>query len=201
MPPSRPAARSSHAALTPAERLLHPARTPLAHRCNAAAPHAAARRPYAAARSHHIGLMPALVPPSCRSMPSRRPRTTREQAHPAATNDFQGWGGGATGQGGRNGDGVAGRPGPGGFKLGWRAGRGRVGHGGWGRGWGGGLSWQVGKNVCTARKGVRMCGVKNTLRTAQDRKSWRKLGGWLKKTTHEFEKNAKMLKKIIQSCH
>ena len=36
-PPSRPAARSSHAALTPAERLLHAARTQLAHCHNAAA--------------------------------------------------------------------------------------------------------------------------------------------------------------------
>ena len=32
-------------------------------------------------------------------------------------------------------------------------------------------------NVCTARKGVRVCGVKNALRTAGDWKSWRKRGG------------------------
>ena len=36
---------------------------------------------------------------------------------------------------------------------------------------------RVGGNVCTARKGVRVCGVKNVLRTAEDKKSWRKMGG------------------------
>ena len=29
----------------------------------------------------------------------------------------------------------------------------------------GGLVWADGKNVCTARRGVYMCGVKNALRT------------------------------------
>ena len=40
----------------------------------------------------------------------------------------------------------------------------------------------VGWNVCTARNGVGVCGVKNALQTWQDRKSWRIMvrgrGGW-----------------------
>ena len=49
--------------------------------------------------------------------------------------------------------------------LGWLAGFGRV-----GPGWPGGgrrVSWSgpIGRNVCTARKGIRVCGVKNALRT------------------------------------
>ena len=43
----------------------------------------------------------------------------------------------------------------------------------------GGLAWghgPVGRNICTARKGLRVCRVKNALQTAEDRKSWRKMG-------------------------
>ena len=42
-----------------------------------------------------------------------------------------------------------------------------------------------------------MCGVKNALRTVEDRKSWRKTGGGggVGEITHELEKNAKMLEK------
>ena len=89
-----------------------------------------------------------------------------------------------------------------GRRAGWgRVGRGRgtgpdegAGRAGWvvGRvGWYG----PVGKNVCIARKGVLVCGVKNALRTAEDRKSWEKVGG-VGENTHELEKNAKMLEKI-----
>ena len=55
----------------------------------------------------------ALAPPSRRSTPSRRPRATREQAHPAAAHDVggEGGGGGARARVGPGGDGVAGRAG------------------------------------------------------------------------------------------
>ena len=96
---------------------------------------------------------------------------------------------------GPGGDGVAARAGPGGVGI---AGRGRWG-GGPGGGWwaGGGPGWYgpVGRIYCTARKGVRVCGVKNALRTAGDRKSWRKMGE-VGENTHGLEKNAKMLEKI-----
>ena len=36
-----------------------------------------------------------------------------------------------------------------------------------------------------------MCGVKNALRPAEDRKSWRKMAGGFGENTHELEKNAK----------
>ena len=50
---------------------------------------------------------------------------------------------------------------------------------------------------CTARKGVRVCGVKNALWTAEERKSWRKMRwGGFGENTHELEKNAKPLEKI-----
>ena len=69
-----------------------------------------------------------------------------------------------------------------------------------GAGWAGGgrVGWYgpVGRNVCTARKGIRVCGVKNTLRTAGDRKSWRKMEEGVRENTHELKKNAKILEKI-----
>ena len=68
-------------------------------------------------------------------------------------------------------------------------------------GGGGRVGWYgpVGRNICTARKGVRVCEVKNALRTAEDRKSWRKMGG-VGENTHDLVKNAKVLEKIkIQS--
>ena len=68
------------------------------------------------------------------------------------------------------------------FGTGGRMGGGRSGRGGWRAGWGAGrvgasqvgrlggarVGWYgpVGRNVYTARKGVRACGVKNALQTA-----------------------------------
>ena len=55
----------------------------------------------------------------------------------------------------------------------------------------------VGRNVCTARKGVRVCGVKNALQTAEDGKKLEEkgAGGGFGENTHELEKNAKILEK------
>ena len=72
---------------------------------------------------------------------------------------------GRGGAAGRAGPGGTGRAGPGG---------GRVGLGGGGGGVGG--YGPVGRNVCTARKGVRVCGVKNALQTAEDRKKLEEMG-------------------------
>ena len=49
-----------------------------------------------------------------------------------------------------------------------------------------------------SRPTARVCGVKNALRTSEDRESWRKMGGGFRENTHhdELEKNAKMLEKI-----
>ena len=64
---------------------------------------------------------------------------------------------------------------------------------GW-AGWVGGAGGLVGRNVCTLLKGVRVCGVKNELLTAEDRKNWRIMAG-IGEDTYELEKNAKMLDK------
>ena len=130
-----------------ARRLYGAARSPVQ---SSRRPHAAARRCSPSLRPspplfavHNAPTPPqrrrraALEPPSRRSTPSRRPRAPREQAHPAAANDFFFLGGGWAG---------AGRPGPGwGWSggTGWGQGRGaagRVGPGGVGgrRGPGGG---------------------------------------------------------------
>ena len=63
-------------------------------------------------------------------------------------------------------------------------------------GGGGGPGGPVGRNVCMARKGIHVCGVKNALQTALDRKRWRKFGGG-GGGENRLEKNAKMLEKII----
>ena len=85
----RPAARSSHAALTPAERLLYAASTPLAHRCNAAAklPLCSCIQP-----SHrpHAALTPGrctrlLTVPTPPPSPSTPPTSPYTSPHTAAT--------------------------------------------------------------------------------------------------------------------
>ena len=113
-----------HAAFTPPSRHPHAAARScsLAPRpppsffpplCLRACPHTTTtpppRSPHAAARRPHAALTPPLT--SC-TQPSRRPRATHPQAHPAAANDFLGWALALEGQGG---DGVEGLVG-----LGWR---------------------------------------------------------------------------------
>ena len=63
----------------------------------------------------------------------------------------------------------------------------------------GGWYWPAGRNVCTARKSVRVWGVKNALWTVDNRKSWRKMGGGLKKIHMSWRKMQKCWRKEIQS--
>ena len=63
----------------------------------------------------------------------------------------------------------------------------------------GGGCTQIGRNVCTAQKGVLVCWVQNALWTVEDRKSWRKMGegggGGLEKMHMSWRKMQKFWRK------
>ena len=92
-PSSRPAARSSHAALTPAEHILHAACTPLAHRRKAAAKPlmlVASHRPNApitqlhAAAHYHPPLRLTQRPHTAATPPQSRPYAAARRLYAAA---------------------------------------------------------------------------------------------------------------------
>ena len=140
-PPSR-AARRPYAAA----RRLHAALTPPSRSCTQLLPGSTRPPPPS---SPHFALQHAPTPPHCRpraalmplhaaltlpstscTQPSRRPRATHPQAHPAAAHDFLGWALALEGQGG---DGVEGLVG-----LGWRVKQHSIGKSCQGEKWGSG---------------------------------------------------------------